>query len=787
MISDYKDFPPQKLPLSKKTEEWKKKSVDGIIARGSGFGYFGGDGRKSTMLTLYGLYNSQYDEADLKYVTNPFNVEDGFPAKTQDMNIVRPKIDLLLGEESKRPLMIKVIETNDSTVSELQEKKKQLLLQYVEKVLGVRKDEQGNVMTPPEIEKYLTSTYKTIAENVAYHSLNYLREKLRLDDEFLRCFKDLLISSEEIMYVGAYNGEPYAERINPVYCDYDTDPDIDRIEDGDWFLYTIEMTPAAIYDRYYDMLDEETLDKILDYANEGLGSVTSARPDQVRNKSIMYKDKLPMKISGGTYDNSYGAITLFHAVWKSYKKIGFVFVQDPNTGELVQEMVDETYKPSKGEKVEWDWIEEVWEGYRVGEDIYFGMGPIDYQIRSKDNPASVKLPYYGIVYSKDNSVPKSLLAIMKPLQYMYIILWYRLELALARDKGKVITMDITQIPKGLGVDVNQWMHYLSALGVNFVNPYDEGWDVPGREGGKPAQFNQITALDLTMSKSIADYIGLMTKIEEMLGEISGVTKAREGQIGPYELANNVNRSTMQSAHITEPLFWAHNNFKNNVYEGLINIAKNVWGDSNKENLHYIFGDTERIFLKITDDFIYSDIDVFVSDSTKESQDLELVRQLLQPAMQNGATLLDAAEILTTENMSDVKRKLSDIERQHQKQIQQQQQMQMQIEQAKVEQEKAKLQLDQEKLVQEEQDSIRTNMTKIEVAKIQADAKLGDGNYEIEAAKLQADMQKEYADLELKQKELDEEIRKNKAQEEIKKQEVEVKKKQASKPKTTTTK
>jgi len=32
---------------------------------------------------------------------------------------------------------------------------------------------------------------------------------------------------------------------------------------------------------------------------------------------------------------------------------------------------------------------------------------------------------------------------MKPLQYMYIVIWYRLELAMARDKGKVPVIDVT--------------------------------------------------------------------------------------------------------------------------------------------------------------------------------------------------------------------------------------------------------------------------------------------------------------------------------------------------------
>lgn len=51
----------------------------------------------------------------------------------------------------------------------------------------------------------------------------------------------------------------------------------------------------------------------------------------------------------------------------------------------------------------------------------------------------------------------------------------------------------------MNITPDRWMHYLSSVGVNFINPYEEGWNVPGREGGKAAQFNQITALDLTMS------------------------------------------------------------------------------------------------------------------------------------------------------------------------------------------------------------------------------------------------------------------------------------------------
>ena len=96
-------------------------------------------------------------------------------------------------------------------------------------------------------------------------------------------------------------------------------------------------------------------------------------------------------------------------------------------------------------------------------------------------------------------------------------------------------MDVTQIPKGLGIDTAKWMHYLSALGVAFINPYDEGWDIPGREGGRPSNFNGFTTWDLTMGNVIAQYIQLLDKIESMASELSGVTKQRQGAISSTEL------------------------------------------------------------------------------------------------------------------------------------------------------------------------------------------------------------------------------------------------------------
>lgn len=736
-MKNINQFPIQKIPMSKKTQDWRESCVDYIIGHSQGGSRNGNTRtRKEEMQTYYDLYNSIYNEKDLKYVTNPFKQQDGFPAMAQDYNIIKPKIDLLLGEETKRPFNFKVVRTSEIATSELQEKAKQMLLDYIQATimskLGPEEQaryqealQSGEIMPPEQIQKYMSKDYKDIAEITAYHSLMYLKNKLNINHEFFKGWKDALVGGEEIYYIGIVNGEPCLERINPIYFDYDTETsDLEFIHEAQWCCYEMNMSVTELYDRLYDKMTEKQLNELLDMMSD---SAKGGINPEVRKTSLDYPHIKTHTINGfssNPFDGSGDNIKVYHVCWKSFKKIGFVTIIDPETGMPETYEVDETYKETGMEiSVEWKWIIETWEGYRAGEDLYIGIEPVEYQYVSSDNPNAQRLPYTGVIYNNTNSRPRSLVSMMKPLQYMYIVLWYRLELAMARDKGKVVNMDITQIPKSMNIDVSKWMHYLSALGVNFINPYEEGWDIPGREGGKPSQFNQITALDLTMANTINQYIMLMDKIESMLSEISGVSKQREGSISSNELVGNVERSVQQSAHITEPWFWTHNQVKRECLNMLLNTAKWAWKDGSKTHLQYILDDATRAFLTLSDNFPYEDFDIFVDDSTKNQQNIEFLRSLIQPAMQNGASLLDVVEIFTNDNTTMIRNKLEEIE---QKRMEQQQAM----EEAQAQREQQMIQMqnevkEEELMIKEAEMDLKkyeidsNNATKITVAQLNA--------------------------------------------------------------------
>lgn len=793
-------FPVQKLPMSKKTKEWKENCVDYIIGK-SGFSNGGGNNgrtRYEEMQTYYDLYNSIYNEKDLLYVTNPFKQKDGFPATAQDYNIIKPKIDLLLGEETKRPFNFKVVRTSDNATSEMQEKAKQMLTDYIMGMITANMGQEeairfqqaiqsGEILPPEQIQKYLNKDYKDIAETTAYHSLNYLKNKLNITHEFYKGWKDALIAGEEIYYVGIVNGDPYLERVNPLYFSYDQSADLEFIHDSDWCCRKMIMSATEIYDRFYDKMSESQLNELLEMIEDtSRGGINP----EMRKSSLDYphiKTHSINSLNSNPFEGS-DNINVWHCCWKSFKKIGFITYQDPETGEIDEVQVDESYKVTGFElNVEWSWIIEVWEGYRVGEDLYIGIQPLEYQHISADNLNSQKLPYTGVVYNNTNSSPRSLVSMMKPLQYMYIVLWYRLELAMARDKGKVPVIDVTQIPKSMGIDVNKWMHYLGALGVAFINPYEEGWDIPGREGGKPSQFNQFTSLDLTMASTIDQYINLMNKIEDMVSEISGVSKQREGSIASNELVGNVERSVVQSAHITEPWFWVHNQVKREALTMLLDTSKVAW-KGNKRCIHYILDDATRAFISLSDDFFYEDMDIFVDDTTKNQQQVEALKQLMQPAMQNGASLLDIAEIITMDNISMIKGRLEEIE---QKRMEQQQQM----EQAQAEREQQMAQIqneikEEELMLKEAEMDLKkyeidsNNATKITVAQLNAYRGVEDMDQDnngipdpIEIGKQAIEQQKVNSDIASKQFEFN-----NKRREMEMKREIENKKIQLEKDK-----
>ena len=817
------DLPRQRLSRSQKGKKWGKTCIDELEKITYGDINYNGRSSRYKKQINYDLFNGRLDQNDFQYILNPFGFnESEFPATMQHYDIISPKIQLLMGEEIKRPFNFKVVSHDPDAISQLEEKKKEMLMDYLYTILVPAEDQAQQAQaqqeleandpdaaamakpkTPAQIEKYINYDYQDIREITAQNILEYLTRKDDLELKFNAGFKDALISGEEIYWVGEVSGNPTVRLCNPLDIRVILDPDSPWIEDSQAVIEERWLTLSTVLDEFYQFLTPTEIDKLekgTDGDNTKMEGNGLNYPYSEFN--IVNYQRLDT-VGSGVYDpgliRSYrrnGMIRVLQVEWKSMRKIGIISYTD-ESGVPQEDIVDEIFEIPEyaevkggihffdGVELQWYWISEYWEGTKIAESIYVNIKPKINQRRDLENPSDVKSGYVGYIYNERNSESISLIDRMKPFQYLYNIIYYRTELAIAKSKGKVALMDIAQIPSSEGWDVSKWMYYLEAVGVMFINSREEG-----NRSQQAAPFNQFQSIDLSMGNYINTHVQLLDQIKTELGELSGVSRQRQGQVQTNELVGNTERAVVQSSHITEFWFYSHNECKKKVLTALIDVAKMSYKDGKK--IQYVSDDMARTFLNIEpEDFTNSSYGVFVSNSSKDDRALESLKQLAQAALQAGVvTFTDVASILQSESITKVKKMLensqAEMEQKQQQAQQSEQQAQQQVQQMEVEKE----------MVKEDREDGRAQLdsdTKIKVATINAEARMIDADdnndgyvdrRESESAserlKDRIDQTKIASELGLKKEELKEKKRSNKANEAIKRKAAKAKPKSTSK-------
>jgi len=815
------DLPRQRLSRAQKGKKWGQTCIDELEKITYGDINYNGRSSRIKKQVNYDLFNGKLDQNDFTHVLSPFGYSEAeFPATMQHYDIISPKIQLLMGEEIKRPFNFKVVSHDPDAISKLEEKKKEMLMDYLYSVIVPPQEQEQQAQaqqelqatdpdaaalsqpkTPAQIEKYINYDYQDIREITAQNILEYLTRKDDLEVKFNSGFKDALISGEEIYWVGEISGNPSVRLCNPLDVRVILDPDSPWIEDSQAVIEERWLTLSTVLDEFYEFLSPGDIDR-LETGNTGANATTNQNSIDYPYSEFNIKNYTNVldHVGSGVFDpgsirdyRRNGMVRVLQVEWKSMRKIGIISYTD-DIGTKQEDIVDEIFEVPEyaevkkgihyfdGVELKWYWISEYWEGTKIAEDIYVNIKPKINQRRDLENPSDVKSGYVGYIYNERNSESISLIDRMKPFQYLYNIIYYRTELAIAKSKGKVALMDIAQIPSAEGWDVSKWMYYLESVGVMFINSREEG----NRSQQAPA-FNQFQSIDLSMGNYINTHVQLLDQIKTELGELSGVSRQRQGQVQTNELVGNTERAVVQSSHITEFWFYSHNECKKKVLAALIDVAKMSYRDGKK--IQYISDDMARTFLNIEpEDFTNSSYGVFVSNSSKDDRALESLKQLAQAALQAGVvTFTDVASILQSDSIVKVKKMLensqAEMEQKQQEAQQSEQQSQQQIQQMDVEKEMAK----------EDRQDGRAKLdadTKIQVATINAEARLvdaddnNDGYVDRKEAGDATDrikdriaQEKVAGDLGLKKEELKEKKRANKANEAIKR-------KAANKPKTT---
>ena len=699
-------LPRQKISIGKKNELWRKQNIDAGINMINLYS----NSRRSDRYKKqknYNLLNGKLQRADLEYAVNPLGLEMAnftFPATIQPYDVWSPIFYELFGEEARRPFSFVVRAINEDAISEKELGLKQSVIEQLQKLVTSEEDINEGLTA---LEK-TSHSYQDMRESIATKFLTYLKKDLHLEMEFQKGWEDALVAGEELYAVEEISNEPRVRGVNPLELHFILPHNSDLIDDAEVIVEETYMSISQIIDNFYETLTPSEITAL-----ETDQSVVNNGGARYGDVVIFEKDYTPEFLtSDSPVQDSRGNIRVCKVTWKSKKKIGRLLYID-ESGEQQETIVSEEYKPQDNEKIDWLWVNEYWEGYKIGNDLYKNMRPKKLQFRRMDNLSSCKSGYIGSVYNCNNTQSVSLMDRLTPFIYLYIIIWYNTELAIATNIGKIALIDTSLIPDGWEVD--KWLHYARVMKIGFLDSFTEG--KKGERKGKINPSQQNKELNLETGNYIQQHVTLLDYIEQKIKTLAGVPEQRLGDMNASDAVGTTQSAIVQSSYVTEKWFQVHNYNKQRVLEALIETAKSTWEGKTKK-LQYVTDELTTAFFNVDmNEFVNSEFGVFISNSAKDTEALTVLKQLMQAALQNDkADLSTIIDVLSSESIADTKNKLIRAE---QETFQRQQKLAEQQNQAVMQAEQITQQTELERMDREDTNKQLDRENNIQVAEIKA--------------------------------------------------------------------
>lgn len=736
-MSEINQLPPQRIPFNRKTKEWRKKHLDFADSK-TFFNY--SPVRKSVIHKKINmdLLAGKLHMEDLELVINPDNIQAGFiPDRIQHYPIMNSKLNVLRGEEEARVFDYRVIVTNPNAISIIEENKKKEVFQAVQNLIqdnSLSEDDFNQKLE--ELNDFFTFKWQDIREIRANAVIGHYQKEYNMPLMFNDGLMDAAAVSEEIYQCDIIGGEPTVERLNPLHVRVFKSGYSNHIEDADMIIIEDYWSPGRIHDTYYDVLTAKDL-KYLEELPNNIGKSNTDSMDNIDDRmgfinNYMVGDEITSQegffwdpfnqanISDSLmpYDLA-GNVRVLRVYWKSQRKIKKVKSYDPQTGEEVFTFYPENYVINKdmGEEETIFYINEAWEGTKIGSDIYVNMRPRVVQYNRLSNPSRCHFGIIGTIYNLNEDRPFSMVDMMKPYNYLYDVVYDKLVKLLSHNWGKLVELDLASVPKGW--DIEKWMYFAKTNNIVVKDSFKEG-NIGASTGKLYAGLNTGSrgVIDASFGNEIQFNISLLEFLKGEMGDIIGVNRQREGQISNRETVGGVERATLQSAHSTEWLFYKHDDLKRRVLECFLETAKVAFKGRSKK-FNYILSDGSIQVMNIDgDEFAENDYGLVVDNSNKTQKLDSQLDAIAQAAIQNKYQLSVITKLYSTMSLAEKTRMLESYEAKMQQQEQQAQQQQMQIQQQTIQQQAA---TEEKKMQFQDMINQRDNETKILVAEINGKA------------------------------------------------------------------
>jgi len=794
--------PIQFLPRKEKDGEWGAWNMDWL--EWQGIKQIRRNARK--LLKNYKLAKGIIDrndyivEDDNEYadLIETLTKEDQSALELKFYPIIPNVINVLTGEFAKRSSKIIFRAVDDISYNEMLEEKRSMieetLLAKAEKRMmenliaqgidpesedGQKMMDPSSLKSLPEIESFFKKDYRNIVEIWANHQHKVDEERFHMYELENMAFRDMLITDREFWHFKMNEDDYDIELWNPLLTFYHKSPSARYISQGNWVGKIEILTVSDIIDQYgYKMTQDqlEALEAIYPVRSVGLpiqglqndGSYydpTRSHEYNVQGPSLAYRqflsayENMPYNgdivqwiLAEGEDFLDYGPSHMLRATtcyWKSQRKVGHL-TRITDEGEIVQDIVDETYKITEkplyntttiktkskdnlvfGEHIDWIWINETWGGVKIGPNrpsfwgmnnpgglapIYLDVKKLPFQFKGDSTIYGCKLPVEGSVFSDRNTRSVSLVDLMKPFQIGYNIVNNQIADILVDELGTVIMLDQNALPRhSMGEDWGK--HNLSKAYVAMKNFQMLALDTSITNTENALNFQHYQVLNLEQTQRLLSRIQLATYFKQQAFETIGISPQRLGEVVGQQTAMGIEQAVVNSHAQTEHYFVQHTDYlMPRVHQMRTDLAQYYHSKKPSVRLQYMTSAEEKVNFEINGvNLLSREFNIFASTKSNHRTVLEQLKQLAIQNNTTGASIYDLGNVIKSESIAELTGVLKSSEEkvlaQKQQEQQHQQQMQQELLASQEKQKQMEMQFKAEEAEKDRQNNILVSQIK----------------------------------------------------------------------------
>lgn len=356
----------------------------------------------------YNYYNGKRDAEQFRYLEENFGI--GNPTSIEFTPLIRKHIDALVGEYIGAPILPKVSCKDKDTLSKITRDKELAITNEVRLYLLNHLNNQIlNFIQGKPMDDAIDESLKSITSNMnnsfiseyeiaAQNVIEYLLQSSDIDiiNKLRTLLMDLLIAGECYYRVKeSSDGTTLSiEVFNPMNAFSDRNPDSNYVNDGYRSVVRYWLTKQQILNRYGKDLSKEAIDEV-------------------------------EELFEGYYDNSYMYVrSLNDCPLQGPVTEGLEAGKEITPGFPVDYYNTYNYKLIPVYEVEWidvdkdgdDYIENRYEGVRIGQTIHILLGKSEKIVRSQSAPTKCKLALNGLFFINRDNTPYSLIGACMHLQ-----------------------------------------------------------------------------------------------------------------------------------------------------------------------------------------------------------------------------------------------------------------------------------------------------------------------------------------------------------------------------------